>query len=837
MRVRMETVIDGDSEKRSTLVPLNHLANGPDENGECDFLRPVMEELKIVLLGKRGAGKSSAGNTLLGSKAFQAAASSQGVTQECTKKKGTVDGQKVCVVDTPGWIDLCLTEAEPMPEIVKCIDVAAPGPHVLLLVLPIGRFTREEIDTVKQILEAFGEEASKYMMVLFTKGDDLRKKPIKMYLEGVHPDLKKIIELCGGRYHVFNNRDEENREQVSTLLKKMKKMVEENQGSRYTKAMYDKTAKQLNEKRNRDKEYLKALKETCMEHMRDSDVKYNDGTISTNTDKGKHSGNADRRGSDRDNKELECKSNSQDKQESQVTKNQQGGLDSNQHDMRDKKSSELSEVVLKLQKMIKSTEENLSSISKVEKEIAELKEKLEKQKTELENMKRELQLKPGQEVPDIRIVLVGKTGVGKSATGNTILDKDVFNEDVSSTSVTKVCTKGTGVIGGKKVAVVDTPGWCDTEFSEEQIVQETVQCIDMSSPGPHVFLLVLQIGRFTEEEKTTVKKIQDVFGEGASKYMIVLFTRGDDLRNRSIEDYLEKAQRDLRDLVFKSCGGRYHVFNNTVKRREQVNTLIQKIQDMVRHNGGSCYTNVTYQLLENYKRKESEMKKKIQDIEERLQLKMEELSRKEQHLEQERAHQRQRETQLQALIVHHESQRVNDHNLVRNMIRNLEIQEQKRKEEWEQREAGWNTREQERLEREKMLQAEKSVIEEQKMMVQQERQRAAANADNLAREREKYEQLCVTHEWNMQAQEQRLQAEMQSLQQQMQQKELKRNALEYQSQQRLEQQRQQIEREKAQMLKEHQGNIRELQRLQQQIRAEKEQQIRGKVKNKTCRLS
>uniref|UniRef100_A0A8B9KZ46 AIG1-type G domain-containing protein n=1 Tax=Astyanax mexicanus TaxID=7994 RepID=A0A8B9KZ46_ASTMX len=284
----------------------------------------------------------------------------------------------------------------------------------------------------------------------------------------------------------------------------------------------------------------------------------------------------------------------------------------------------------------------------------------------------------GQKDESLRIVLVGKTGVGKSATGNTILGKDAFHKSASSKSVTKVCLKASNVVNGKNVVVVDTPGWCDTDLSEAEIVEEAVKCIDISYPGPHVFLLVMTIGRFTDEEKKTVRKIQEVFGEGASKYMMVLFTRGEDLEDQSISDYLEDAEKDLKNIVFNSCDGRYHVFNNRSKNHRQVSELLQKIQDMVTDNGGGCYTNVTYQLLENYKTKEAEMQKRIQALEKEVKLRMEELDKKEKLMQQEREEQQQKEEELKEHIVKSELKRAFEGAALVGMMEQMALEQQRR---------------------------------------------------------------------------------------------------------------------------------------------------------------
>ena len=69
------------------------------------------------------------------------------------------------------------------------------------------RFTKDEEQTVQHFVKYFGEDIYKYLIVLFTRKEELdrRNLSLKQFIENSGQSLKSFIEKCGGRAFPIEN--------------------------------------------------------------------------------------------------------------------------------------------------------------------------------------------------------------------------------------------------------------------------------------------------------------------------------------------------------------------------------------------------------------------------------------------------------------------------------------------------------------------------------------------------------------------------------------------------------------------------------------------------------
>lgn len=190
----------------------------------------------------------------------------------------------------------------------------------------------------------------------------------------------------------------------------------------------------------------------------------------------------------------------------------------------------------------------------------------------------------------LRLVMVGAQWSAKSSAGNTILRKKAFA--VHHRRTTMSCEINHGILGERTLAVVDSPGWFynhtlqDTSETDKHEIENSVY---MCTPGPHTVLLVVGLASaFNTSYHRAVQEHMSLFRDDVWKHTIVLFTRGDWLGVKTVEEHIE-SEEGLQWLM-KQCGNRYHVLDNMKDNDEmQVQDLLEKIEEMWAGNEDSHY--------------------------------------------------------------------------------------------------------------------------------------------------------------------------------------------------------------------------------------------------------
>uniref|UniRef100_W5LWK3 AIG1-type G domain-containing protein n=1 Tax=Lepisosteus oculatus TaxID=7918 RepID=W5LWK3_LEPOC len=141
------------------------------------------------------------------------------------------------------------------------VSLCPPGPHTLLLVIDLDSNT--DWRSVKKHLDFLSERVWRHTIVLFTWGDTMGDTTIEQLIERGGKELQCLVEKCGNRYHVLNDKNRDDRTQVTELLEKIEDMVAGNYGLYFTTDI-----DQREEDRQRETEELRQREEERQKRKR-----------------------------------------------------------------------------------------------------------------------------------------------------------------------------------------------------------------------------------------------------------------------------------------------------------------------------------------------------------------------------------------------------------------------------------------------------------------------------------------------------------------------------------------------------------------------------------------
>ncbi|KAJ0019108.1 hypothetical protein NQD34_006677 [Periophthalmus magnuspinnatus] len=150
------------------------------------------------------------------------------------------------------------------------------------------------------------------------------------------------------------------------------------------------------------------------------------------------------------------------------------------------------------------------------------------------------------ELSELRLVLLGNDWTLKNSVGKLLLGKTDFWVSDLLTHHDK-CVKGCGTFEDKPVTVIHAPDQLLSTTSQHELKQIIQDIKNLSVPGPHVFLLVLQPEDFTEQHKSRLQSVLESLSDQAFQHSLVLMYGPQAETPGSMEKYMR--QTHIRDMI------------------------------------------------------------------------------------------------------------------------------------------------------------------------------------------------------------------------------------------------------------------------------------------------
>ncbi|XP_051744957.1 GTPase IMAP family member 8-like isoform X3 [Ctenopharyngodon idella] len=598
--------------------------------------RPNMSDLRIVLLGKNASENNRVGNLILDKKVFRKKTPQPDVEEHSER----VEGRNITIINT---IHLLKSKISQQKIAQKVSEFSSPEPDVIILVLQHNDFSERKRDRLLSVLNCFGEQAMKRTMILTTDDEthSAEKKHENEFIQQISTECGggRLQLQNTQRSQILQKVDEilirsgfKETQQSSSLNQVDKPSVfsmSKNQKLILAICGYNEEIKASMSKLLLGKNTAISAQESTSVRVW-SDVEVHGRLISLVELP------ALNRLSEEEVKRqtLHCVSLCDPGVHvfllivpaTPLTNEEREGIEKIQRIFSSGKHFILIfftylHIVEKATDFVKSSPESQRLISccggqyrviglkepESSRQIPELLDYIENMKTEPYSLqmyvkaqenrvrnesKQKLQSEVGRSCPDfsrpiscdLRIVLLGKNVSENSRVGNLILGEDTFESEASSAE-RKLQQHRQGVgrhLEDRYVTVIISPQLLQTHLSLRHITQTVRECVNLSDPGPHAFILVLQYNDFTEEDMIRVKMILKEFSEEAIKHTIVITTDQESYRS-----YVYLGNRAIYHLI-KDCGGAHLQLDE--RRPEWRSEVFEMVDKKLKENQEDCLT-------------------------------------------------------------------------------------------------------------------------------------------------------------------------------------------------------------------------------------------------------
>ena len=219
--------------------------------------------------------------------------------------------------------------------------------------------------------------------------------------------------------------------------------------------------------------------------------------------------------------------------------------------------------------------------------------------------------------------------MGKSTAGNFFLNMKSFPTEEGFLSCTEHCLVSTSIICGKKIKIIDTPGFFDELASTEGNFKELSRALTLAKDGIHAFAFVMRYGRFTKACKEAIQHLQLLTGVLPFVFVLLTHAKGNGVTTTQTAEYIELC------LTSNRCAPGLRNLMEVVERRvimleaedhiaedyhqQKCNELLMMVEKIHKRNGNKVYTNIMLQhAAEVYEHVKQQQRKEVQTVMESL---------------------------------------------------------------------------------------------------------------------------------------------------------------------------------------------------------------------------